>query len=153
MRNVLKLKMCWIYHITSYRVFELRASKRSKKMRKKLNFLQKWKKDLDWSDNDFLHPYFFCATLSFWDIVNFNNDCVPIFQLFLPTNYSQKWCLSHKMPNILIGVFVILICVSVRFLVFELWYILYFTVVNSVLVLVNSVLWLAWQAFRTWFRR
>ena len=32
---------------------------------------------------------FFLATLSFWDMVNFINDCVHTFQVFLPTRYSQ----------------------------------------------------------------
>ena len=28
------------------------------------------------------------------------------FQVFLPTRKSQRWCLSHKIRNVLIGVFV-----------------------------------------------
>ena len=38
MRNVLKLKMWWKNHITSYRGFQLVESERSKKMRKKIKF-------------------------------------------------------------------------------------------------------------------
>ena len=41
MHNELKLKMCYKNHIISYRVSELWAFKRSKKMRKNLNLLQK----------------------------------------------------------------------------------------------------------------
>ena len=53
---------------------------------------QIYKNDRDWSDNDFffISIVFFCATLSFWDIVNFSNDCVNIFQVFLPTKKGQK---------------------------------------------------------------
>ena len=51
---------------------------------------------------------FFCAILSFCDMVDFSNDCVHNFQVFLPTKYGQKLCLSQKMRNDRIGVFVIL---------------------------------------------
>ena len=45
-------------------------------------------------------------------------------------NLDQKWYLSQKIRNVLIGIFV-LMSFFVRFLVFELWSILYFTVVNT----------------------
>ena len=47
------------------------------------------------------------------------------FQVFLPTKYGQKWFSCQKMCNVLIRVF------FVRFLVYELWSILYSTMVNS----------------------
>ena len=52
---------------------------------------------------------FFCATLSLWYIVDFNNNCVHNFQVFISTKKGQKLCLFQKMRNILIGVFVLMI--------------------------------------------
>ena len=55
---------------------------------------------------------------------------------FLKCFYQVFWvqlCLSLNICNVLIGVFVFSIFFLVRFLVFELWSLLCFTVVNSVL--------------------
>ena len=61
---------------------------------KKNCIVQKWsnlqgKCGLNWQ-LFFCSWVLFCATLSFWDIVDFINDSVHNFQVFLPTIYGQK---------------------------------------------------------------
>ena len=64
-------------------VFELLSQKRLQNMRKKLfKSGQIYKKDPEWSDNDFLVHDFFCATLRFRDILNLSNVCFLIFKYF-----------------------------------------------------------------------
>ena len=54
---------------------------------------QIYRKDADWSGNDFL--VFFCTTHSFWDVVDFSNDCVHNFQVFLPAlRYNMSLVIS-----------------------------------------------------------
>ena len=87
--------------------------------------------DWNWSDAHFLHKLFFLMILSFWDIVTFINYCVQILQVFFLSvlgNFSLlKWCLSLKMNNVMIGVTVFMSFCFVRFLVFEILSILYFS--------------------------
>ena len=53
---------------------------------------QIYRKDADWSDNDYIvSEKKIYATLSFWAVVNFSNDCVHNF----PTKKGQKWCLTQ----------------------------------------------------------
>ena len=51
-----------------------------------------------------------------------------IFKYFYPNKHGEKK-LSHEMRNVLERIFVFLIFFFVRFLIFELWSILYFTLV------------------------
>ena len=71
-----------------------------------------------WSSKNDLTVIFsswaYFVTHIFWDIVDFINDFVHNFQLFLPTKYSQKLCLSQKMRNVLEWIFV--------FMSFILWF-------------------------------
>ena len=85
MRNILKIKLGAKFHITSYRVWALWASRWRVLSTQKLNFLQKWpnlqgRLELIWR-SFFRINDFFCVILSFWDIVSLSNYCVHIFFL------------------------------------------------------------------------
>ena len=88
MHNVLKKMMGVKFNIASYRIWVPRASKRGVLGVQKFNFLHKWLNLQGWleliwrSFFAYIHD-FFCAILSFWDIVTFSKYCVQILQAFL----------------------------------------------------------------------
>ena len=99
----------------SNRGFEIWACKRSKKMRQKLNFLQKLPNLEDLIMISYTNKIFW-VTLSifFFYIQNFTNDCVHILQSVFGDS-TQKESLPQKMHNIMIGVIVCMhffLCIS-----------------------------------------
>ena len=82
MRNFLKLNLCWKNHITFFSYGVQKVQKDAQKIifsSKVAKFTAKIWMDLIMI---FYIDSFFCATLSFWDIVNFSYDCVHIVQVF-----------------------------------------------------------------------
>ena len=107
---MLKRKKNYKNHVTYY-FFELLAPKRSKKMHKKINFSKVAK---------FEGKIRIDLIMIFYINIFF---CEP---KYFGSFFLQKLYSSQKMQNVLIGVFVYL-NFFVRFLVFELWSIWYFS--------------------------
>ena len=72
------------YHIISR--FQDRGVQKRRYGRRKMKFSSKVAKFSEKIRTDLITNFninsFFCVTLSFWDIVNFSNYCVQIFQVF-----------------------------------------------------------------------
>ena len=84
----------------------------------------------------------FCATLSFWDIVNCSNYWVQILQEFFLSvlgHFFHEWCLSQKMHNVIFPGWSEFLFLGVFFCAI----LIFWVIVNFVFTVVNSDLDLA----------
>ena len=101
MHNELKKMMDAKFHTTSYHVWSPRASRRGVLGTPKFNFLQNWpnfqgRLDLTWR-SFFAYMIFFCAILSYWDVVSFSNFKVFSLLRFFPKFFRSFFFLQKIM--------------------------------------------------------